>query len=395
MTTSEIDDTLHSLLFSDEKIVTYRYLSRKLKIHVNAAKEHLYSFHKKNEGKLHATYVVSGIYSVDEPSPSTAQSSTDEGDAKRDIYGFQMVPQESLDDEVKRFKRVSSVHVYSLGVAKSNDPQLLSDAYNGVKELECHATLNDLYKLGMVRNTILSEEMVNKPRESLKLPPSAVKAEPVKKPAAKQEISELQKTEVLTNTKGSLEAAFARSRKPAAKAAPAKRSTATSSSSAKKSKPVKAETKKQVEQKKKEMEQLQKMFEDESSDEEMPDVSEAIAKSEEQKAAAESQPPTEESQGGEEPESQDVEMKDASEVTTDSGRKKVRRKVKKTITKQTPDGYLETQVVEEFETASEDEKLPESKPKKATPAPKKTTTATKKGGKKKTAQASLMSFFGQ
>ncbi|RYP37056.1 hypothetical protein DL767_003119 [Monosporascus sp. MG133] len=51
-------------LLTEDKLVTYRLLSRALKVHVDTAKEMLYEFHKwqndKKPGSLHATYLVYG-----------------------------------------------------------------------------------------------------------------------------------------------------------------------------------------------------------------------------------------------------------------------------------------------------------------------------------------------
>ncbi|KAJ0354721.1 hypothetical protein COL154_011649 [Colletotrichum chrysophilum] len=56
-------------VLSEEKIVTYRSLSRALKTHVNTAKAMLYEFHRSQNamrpGTIHATYLIYGIRKVE------------------------------------------------------------------------------------------------------------------------------------------------------------------------------------------------------------------------------------------------------------------------------------------------------------------------------------------
>ncbi|KAF4610413.1 hypothetical protein G7Y89_g15704 [Cudoniella acicularis] len=62
---------LAASILTEDKVVTYRLLSRALKVHVNAAKEMLYEFHKqqnaKKPGTVHATYLVGGTKRKEEP----------------------------------------------------------------------------------------------------------------------------------------------------------------------------------------------------------------------------------------------------------------------------------------------------------------------------------------
>ena len=51
---------LEEWIFDESKLVTYKYIASSLKIHVNAAKKMLYTFHKESNRKTFAIYLVVG-----------------------------------------------------------------------------------------------------------------------------------------------------------------------------------------------------------------------------------------------------------------------------------------------------------------------------------------------
>lgn len=79
--------------------VTYRTLSRSLKIHVNLAKELLYDFHKsqnaKEPGTVHATYLVYGTRKSPDAHDDDDVEMTDSV-SDHDVSIFQAVPTQTL-----------------------------------------------------------------------------------------------------------------------------------------------------------------------------------------------------------------------------------------------------------------------------------------------------------
>ncbi|KAJ2174074.1 hypothetical protein GGF45_004227, partial [Coemansia sp. RSA 551] len=53
-------EVLNSLISLEAQIVTYRRLSRELKVHVNTAKQLLAEFHDAHRDGCQATYLVTG-----------------------------------------------------------------------------------------------------------------------------------------------------------------------------------------------------------------------------------------------------------------------------------------------------------------------------------------------
>jgi DNA polymerase delta subunit 3 len=66
---------LATRVLSESSPVTYRLLSRELKIHVHAAKQMLFDFYTKQNGKnpnsIHATFIVSGLKQLEQTTQAT------------------------------------------------------------------------------------------------------------------------------------------------------------------------------------------------------------------------------------------------------------------------------------------------------------------------------------
>ncbi|PQE03639.1 hypothetical protein CJF30_00006301 [Rutstroemia sp. NJR-2017a BBW] len=123
---------LAASILTEDKIVTYRLLSRVLKIHTNAAKEYaaitltalrsLFEFHRiqnaKKPGTIHATYLISGTKrkevvvtsnghekdgedSVMQSSPFQSSMPQPEDTAQDDssVLTITLVPEEDLDSK--------------------------------------------------------------------------------------------------------------------------------------------------------------------------------------------------------------------------------------------------------------------------------------------------------
>ncbi|KAL0944604.1 DNA polymerase subunit cdc27 [Colletotrichum truncatum] len=131
-------------ILSEEKVVTYRSLSRALKIHVNIAKGMLYEFHRSQNamrpGTIHATYLVYGIQKVEKvqedgdvemaSSPPASEPLSEEIVTNT----LTLVSGDRLKEVVATYEAVSSFHVYSLAGHPTKELQLLEDVSRQMRE---------------------------------------------------------------------------------------------------------------------------------------------------------------------------------------------------------------------------------------------------------------------
>ncbi|KAI0867419.1 DNA polymerase subunit Cdc27 [Hypoxylon argillaceum] len=134
-------------ILTEDQVITYRLLSRALKVHVNTAKEMLYDFHKwqndKRPDTLHATYIIYGtknrpVQQDGDVEMTNSQMSEDIDPPLSDLvptYTLSLVSQEQLDDTLSQYTEVTSIHVYSLAPHPLKDLQLLTDATRQVLQL--------------------------------------------------------------------------------------------------------------------------------------------------------------------------------------------------------------------------------------------------------------------
>ncbi|CAJ1073052.1 DNA polymerase delta subunit 3 [Xyrichtys novacula] len=116
-------DNIDEYVNDHNKIVTYKWLSLTLGVHVNTAKQMLYHYldHKRKESsaQLHATYLVSGKF-------------VDNGQASHKVS---VVREEQLEDFKAKMSLIVSVHVYSVQKALLKDSgPLYSVDYDAVKD---------------------------------------------------------------------------------------------------------------------------------------------------------------------------------------------------------------------------------------------------------------------
>lgn len=159
-------------ILSEQRTITYRNVSRALKVHVNAAKCILYDFYTfqsdKKPGSVYATYLLCGVKKrstaavktngvtnghngtlvdhddFDEPIPSSPppftssmlepsqQSSQAAGDdqdlAQVPLRVVTLVREELLDAVKEEYETVTSLHIYSLSPGRIQDLVALTDA---------------------------------------------------------------------------------------------------------------------------------------------------------------------------------------------------------------------------------------------------------------------------
>lgn len=149
-------------VMSEQRTVSYRTLSRALKVHVNAAKCMLYEFYehenKKRAGSLYATYILSGVKKPLQPpevtngdtnrheddhemppsSPPPLTSSmldpskeevADEQDERFrvPVTTISLVREDSLESTKAQYEKISSIHLYSLSPYRIQDLVTLTD----------------------------------------------------------------------------------------------------------------------------------------------------------------------------------------------------------------------------------------------------------------------------
>uniref|UniRef100_A0A671VZW2 DNA polymerase delta subunit 3 n=1 Tax=Sparus aurata TaxID=8175 RepID=A0A671VZW2_SPAAU len=116
-------DNIDEYVNDHNKIVTYKWLSLTLGVHVNIAKQMLFHYldHKRKESsaQLHATYLVSGKF-------------VDNGQTSHKVS---VVKEDQLEDVKSKMSLIVSVHVYSIQKAllKDSGPLYAVD-YDAVKD---------------------------------------------------------------------------------------------------------------------------------------------------------------------------------------------------------------------------------------------------------------------
>ncbi|XP_014212680.1 DNA polymerase delta subunit 3 [Copidosoma floridanum] len=97
MSLSDYESTLKSYIHDDDKLVTYKWLSKELEIHVNVAKDILKQFYEKyqSRGDIVATYLLIGRL-------------------KDGSIRIEVVQESNLDAAKKKFVTIDCQHLYSL-----------------------------------------------------------------------------------------------------------------------------------------------------------------------------------------------------------------------------------------------------------------------------------------
>ncbi|KAI8956917.1 DNA polymerase subunit Cdc27 [Daldinia sp. FL1419] len=409
-------------LLTEDEMVTYRLLSRALKVHVNTAKEMLYEFHKsqndKHPGSLHATYLVYGIQK------STAKLEESDGDVKMTdsqnsedmhvsdevpTYTLSIVKEERLQDLLAEYDQVTSIHVYSLAPHPLKDLQLLADTARQVLEISSAGDVPVSSKVfGSIANPNVRRRErrgpMSKPATSTPAPkpeprfetreetkPAAVKEEPKVTPQANVKGSTSATATKKPTSGASLKRqessgigqmfakAAAKPKKPAPKPAEEDQKMELSDDGEDDTVPmpeVKQESESARQSRKNRQAELRRMMEE--SDEDEDERAESLADE-----------PMEEEEPQPEPE---PEPEEPAEVvsSTSEGRRRGRRRV--TRKKQVMDdkGYLVTIQEQGWESFSEDEAPP---PPKQKPQPVKSEPAVKPKKAAGKGQGNIMSFF--
>ncbi|CAD6448749.1 6806d994-e46a-4318-bff7-36fbd8e02c57 [Sclerotinia trifoliorum] len=202
---------LAASILTEDKLVTYRLLSRVLKVHVNAAKEMLYEFHRiqnaKKPGTIHAIYLIAGAkkkqapvaievekdgedcYMQSSPFVGSSMPQSDGSPSQGSILSITLTREEDLETIRSQFEHISSIHIYSLGPHPLKELQLLSDSTREIQTLlKSEDPLESYHKYGIITNP-------NAKRRSRKAPPIAANVPivvPTRPAATNSKLNEVQ-----------------------------------------------------------------------------------------------------------------------------------------------------------------------------------------------------------
>ncbi|KAH0279131.1 hypothetical protein KCU91_g1958, partial [Aureobasidium melanogenum] len=440
---------LSANVLNDGQTVSYRTLSRALRVHSNLAKQMLYDFHrsqnKKQPNSLHATYLITGTQSL---RPQQAENDTLESQDASDktlhtspahqsptayqATSLLLVDEDNLESARSTFDHVLSIHVYSIQPSKINDLHILTDCNRAIMAAAINEDLLETYKqYGVIQNPqVKRRSMRNQhhqkqpPAQKATLSNTDTKAAKSmfssSRPATKKDVSK-DTTNSAKSTPDSSQASTQASTKSAAtKTAPLKREGSSLFKAFAKAKPKtlsqatesSAEPSPGLDSAAKEDEAMHDLSDEEADDEDaaMLDegaITEAGGKSKKEredelrrmmdmedepmtdaptKAAPAEAPESAEDEPDSKPEAQTKEEPEET-VTVSDGRRRGRRRVMKKKTVQDEEGYLVTREEAAWESFSEEEPAP--KKAKVSVAP--TTAKTKKAAPK--GQGNIMSFF--
>ncbi|KAG9791558.1 hypothetical protein KCU88_g982, partial [Aureobasidium melanogenum] len=167
--TDDFRTYLATEILSEQRTLSYRNVSRALRVHVNAAKCMLYDFYQSHNemkpGTLYATYLLSGLkkrqrtidndtngatnkhqYNEDEPIPSSpppftssmlepsqqSNAEEDEHEQQVSVGTLTLVREEDLEAMKEQYETITSIHIYSLSPARIQDLVTLTDINRGL-----------------------------------------------------------------------------------------------------------------------------------------------------------------------------------------------------------------------------------------------------------------------
>ncbi|KAJ9473922.1 putative DNA polymerase delta subunit [Pseudozyma hubeiensis] len=189
---------LTSCIQRDKKLVTYRLLSRELRVHVDEAKKALAAFYESHKDKsdLDATYILIGTAAFAEPQPDVAATSKgDEEQLEEDkLIGSSSTPSSStvparsfldsrvtqrqtranvarkvirlasaaqLDEARSSFEQITSCHIYSISPGRLRDATQLTavqhDLHTQQKYIDTWQQTNRGAELGVIVNPAIKD----------------------------------------------------------------------------------------------------------------------------------------------------------------------------------------------------------------------------------------------
>ncbi|KER00198.1 hypothetical protein AUEXF2481DRAFT_156 [Aureobasidium subglaciale EXF-2481] len=423
-------------VLNDGQTVSYRTLSRALRVHNNVAKQMLYQFHhsqnEKQSNSLDATYLINGLQTI---VPKQAEDTATESQSEsQETHAYQatcllLVDEHELDHAKSTFDQVLSIHVYSIQPGKINDLHVLTECNRAIMATAAKEDLLETYKqYGVIQNGQVKRRAMRTQQHSKQA--SAQKPEPLvsatksAKPmfaSARPTASDAPNKTTTSNesTPASSQPSQTSAKPAATKPATLKREGSSLFKAFAKAKPKKtqsqttessAEPTPTAEPVETEDEAMHDLSDEEADDEDtaMLDegaITETGGKSKKERedelrrmmdmedapmAEAPNKTIAAEDSGAAQDES-DVQLQATEEpvetVTVSDGRRRGRRRVMKKKTVQDEEGYLVTREEPGWESFSEEEPAPKKAKLASAPAAAKTKKAAPKG------QGNIMSFF--
>ncbi|KAL2157485.1 hypothetical protein VTH06DRAFT_6036 [Thermothelomyces fergusii] len=424
-------------VLAEDKVITYRLLSRALKIHVNTAKQMLYEFHRnqnaKRPGAVYATYLIYGTKRALDKAPApqhgndgdvemaSSAPETESPDEVVPTLTLSLVPEEQLKEILAEYEQVSSIHIYSVGPHPTKDMALLVDAANQARSL---SSGDDLKSLVPITNPRVRRRERQGPGFIAAAAPTAQTHAPAKttssnavQPTAPEKTKEVSKSappSQETTDKGS---ASGPTKKPAPSSKRGPSSgimQAFSKATAKAAKVKKEADTPQTTAPDNEEPSVQPLSDDGEDDDELPqpkprsasafktkkqreeELRRMMEEDDEEEASGKAETPEEkpvEEEMEEEPQAPEPVKEEEKEIVTASanGRRRGKRRVMRKKQIMDDQGYLVTIQEPGWESFSEDETPPPAKPKTTSSAAPTQAAKPKKSGQK--GQGSIMSFF--
>ncbi|KAK5121522.1 hypothetical protein LTR85_005355 [Meristemomyces frigidus] len=441
-------------VLNEQQLVSYRSLSRALKVHSNLAKQMLYEFHRKQNakkpGSVHATYLITGIRRAQSPAHTNGVHSQEDGDdtvmqsspplpssfaphheeeaeepvAVRSVL---LVKEEHLEQAKATFDSVTGIHINSLQANGLSDVQSLTECNR--KIVESYASEDPLQawkQYGTIQNPNVKRRTQRKgppppariakdadakmkplapttkptalEKQASKESKDSQESKPASKPSSAKATPEPSKKPAAVNRQGSdIFKSFAKGKTKPKKEDSQSSAEATAAATEPEDEAMGgfSEEEDDAEDGAADVDEVPKESEGKSKKEREADLQAMMDQEDEiMEDAAEAIPDKtaeEQDEGAiDKPDSQQAEEPAKDTVTMENGRRRGRRRVMKKKTVKDEDGYLVTKEEAAWESFSEDE----PPPKKIEAAPAASTNKPAAGKKAaKAGQGNIMSFF--
>ncbi|KAG5439155.1 hypothetical protein PCANB_001454 [Pneumocystis canis] len=140
----EFFNALETWIHEERKVITYRFLSRNMNIHIENAKQILLDYYKKcqeNNKKCYAIYMISGYITK---SVENNESLSAEKSLMMRIKVYYLVKERNINEIKQKLDEITLIYIYALESDPQTDISVLSDAS---LELCCHIKYDEILSL--------------------------------------------------------------------------------------------------------------------------------------------------------------------------------------------------------------------------------------------------------
>ncbi|KAF4584214.1 DNA polymerase subunit Cdc27 [Ophiocordyceps camponoti-floridani] len=199
----EAQKFLADRLLSQERPITYRELSRALNLHVNIAKGLLFEFYERQNalraGSIYATYLLAGVKASKAPQGDAdvglSSSAPEPPTEPLPIKTVALVGENRLQDLLREFSEVTSIHIYSLAVSRIKDVAILAEIANSLPEASKDEESSETSKYGAIPNPLVRR------RRDPRGKPAPKPVGNASKPALQGKASQVEKGQVVKTEK--------------------------------------------------------------------------------------------------------------------------------------------------------------------------------------------------